>query len=165
MVNMLASVYKPPLVRHGTPPPACVPEGQRCRKCAVVLSSGILRSQNVSRMIDSFNVVFRFNMAPTAGYESAVGARTTYMCLHNKVSHTSHLSPAHRWAAWARAQRQHESVGSALVWDEKFVPKGTDQDLPWLILNPGTPPCTVVRRVRQPRTYIADAHTHTTQRA
>lgn len=47
--------------------------------CAIVLSSGILLEKEFGRMIDEHEVVVRFNMAPTRGYEQYVGTRTTYM--------------------------------------------------------------------------------------
>ena len=46
--------------------------------CAVVGSSGnIENNKNYGKDIDSHDVVIRFNDAPTVGYESVVGAKTT----------------------------------------------------------------------------------------
>eukprot|EP00958_Prasinococcus_capsulatus_P029013 scaffold7243_cov394-Prasinococcus_capsulatus_cf.AAC.8 len=46
--------------------------------CAVVGSSGSLRRHNYGKLIDQFSTVFRFNRAPTIGYEDFVGSKTTF---------------------------------------------------------------------------------------
>uniref|UniRef100_A0A6T7WP01 EGF-like domain-containing protein n=1 Tax=Pyramimonas obovata TaxID=1411642 RepID=A0A6T7WP01_9CHLO len=47
------------------------------KSCAVVGSSGILLLYDHGDEIDNHDAVFRFNSAPTRGYESKVGSRTT----------------------------------------------------------------------------------------
>lgn len=45
--------------------------------CAVVSSSGVLRSHHWGKAIDAAEAVFRFNTAPTSGYERLVGSKDT----------------------------------------------------------------------------------------
>eukprot|EP00245_Coleochaete_scutata_P016477 TRINITY_DN770_c0_g1_i1.p1 TRINITY_DN770_c0_g1~~TRINITY_DN770_c0_g1_i1.p1 ORF type:complete len:544 (-),score=72.70 TRINITY_DN770_c0_g1_i1:685-2316(-) len=52
--------------------------GENYRRCAIVGSSGILLSHKDGPAIDSHDLVFRFNSAPTRGFEEQVGARTTH---------------------------------------------------------------------------------------
>eukprot|EP00854_Cymbomonas_tetramitiformis_P021837 gene21837-26280_t len=46
--------------------------------CAIVGSSGILMNYEHGRQIDEHDMVFRFNSAPTKGYERHVGRKTTH---------------------------------------------------------------------------------------
>lgn len=45
---------------------------------AVVFSSNKMLGSNLGKTIDSFDRVLRFNVAPTVGFESDVGAKTTH---------------------------------------------------------------------------------------
>ncbi|KAJ3609663.1 hypothetical protein NHX12_024179 [Muraenolepis orangiensis] len=54
----------------------------RCRSCAVVGNSGNLKGSYYGRIIDSNNLVIRMNKAPTRGFETDVGARTTHHLLY-----------------------------------------------------------------------------------
>ncbi|NWX87554.1 SIA4A sialyltransferase, partial [Nothoprocta ornata] len=49
-----------------------------CRRCAVVGNSGNLRQSQYGHDIDSHDFVLRMNRAPTAGFESDVGSKTTH---------------------------------------------------------------------------------------
>lgn len=60
------------------PLPSLVSQGAAYRSCAVVGSSGSLLMHANGAAIDSHEAVFRFNAAPTAGYERHVGSRTTH---------------------------------------------------------------------------------------
>lgn len=69
------------------PPPLAGHEDLRCggfprlhapqRACAVVGSSDLLRLQPMGPEIDRYNMVWRINSAPTSGFESLVGSRTS----------------------------------------------------------------------------------------
>uniref|UniRef100_A0A8C8RCA0 CMP-N-acetylneuraminate-beta-galactosamide-alpha-2,3-sialyltransferase 1 n=1 Tax=Pelusios castaneus TaxID=367368 RepID=A0A8C8RCA0_9SAUR len=50
----------------------------RCRRCAVVGNSGNLKQSQYGQDIDAHDFVFRMNRAPTAGFESDVGSKTTH---------------------------------------------------------------------------------------
>ncbi|XP_064410295.1 CMP-N-acetylneuraminate-beta-galactosamide-alpha-2,3-sialyltransferase 1-like [Latimeria chalumnae] len=53
-------------------------EPDRCRKCAVVGNSGNLKGSGYGNQIDHNNFVMRMNRAPTTGFESDVGSKTTH---------------------------------------------------------------------------------------
>ncbi|XP_068678678.1 alpha-N-acetyl-neuraminyl-2,3-beta-galactosyl-1,3-N-acetyl-galactosaminide alpha-2,6-sialyltransferase-like [Montipora foliosa] len=53
----------------------------KCNACALVSSSGMLLGSNAGSQIDSADCVFRFNSAPTLGFEKDVGGRTTMRVL------------------------------------------------------------------------------------
>ena len=63
-------------------------------KCAVVGSSDLLRLQPRGAEIDAHTLVWRFNNAPTKGWEAAVGSRTD-------VRVVNHL-PIEKWVKLAR---------------------------------------------------------------
>ena len=54
----------------------------RYRTCAVVGSAGRLRDGRLGAAIDAHDAVIRINAAPTSGFETAVGRRTTWR-VHN----------------------------------------------------------------------------------
>ncbi|KAM9326946.1 alpha-N-acetyl-neuraminyl-2,3-beta-galactosyl-1,3-N-acetyl-galactosaminide alpha-2,6-sialyltransferase [Gastrophryne carolinensis] len=56
-----------------------------CKTCSVVSSSGQMLKSGLGPNIDQAECVLRMNIAPTAGYESDVGSRSTLRV----VSHTS----------------------------------------------------------------------------
>ena len=49
------------------------------RSCAVVGSGGGLRGSGLGESISRHEAIFRFNLAPTRGFEADVGNRTTYI--------------------------------------------------------------------------------------
>ncbi|XP_032629342.1 CMP-N-acetylneuraminate-beta-galactosamide-alpha-2,3-sialyltransferase 1 [Chelonoidis abingdonii] len=53
-------------------------DSSRCRRCAVVGNSGNLRQSQYGQDIDAHDFVLRMNRAPTAGFESDVGSKTTH---------------------------------------------------------------------------------------
>ncbi|XP_053342902.1 CMP-N-acetylneuraminate-beta-galactosamide-alpha-2,3-sialyltransferase 2-like isoform X2 [Clarias gariepinus] len=54
----------------------------RCRTCAVVGNSANLKGSHYGAIIDAHDFVFRMNHAPTKGYETDVGARTTHRAFY-----------------------------------------------------------------------------------
>ena len=52
------------------------------RSCAIVGSSGVLTKYRLGAEIDAHSAVFRFNRAPTAGYEAVAGKRTSFRLLN-----------------------------------------------------------------------------------
>lgn len=52
--------------------------------CALVGNSGALRAATLGPAIDTHQAVLRLNQAPVSGYQSIVGARTTFRILNNK---------------------------------------------------------------------------------
>ena len=80
-------------------PTSCESERMRlrsCRSCAIVLSSSAILGSEAGAAIDAHDFVFRFNLAPTIGFETDVGNRTTYMVLHDRASHLSPTRPTIR---------------------------------------------------------------------
>lgn len=45
--------------------------------CALVSNSGALKGANLGAEVDAHDLVFRFNNAPTKGYEADVGSKTS----------------------------------------------------------------------------------------
>eukprot|EP00238_Polyblepharides_amylifera_P000825 CAMPEP_0196571504 /NCGR_PEP_ID=MMETSP1081-20130531/1666_1 /TAXON_ID=36882 /ORGANISM="Pyramimonas amylifera, Strain CCMP720" /LENGTH=537 /DNA_ID=CAMNT_0041888475 /DNA_START=37 /DNA_END=1650 /DNA_ORIENTATION=- len=50
--------------------------------CAIVGNSGVLSLSKYGKQIDAHDIVFRLNQAPTKGYESVVGAKTSVRLLN-----------------------------------------------------------------------------------
>lgn len=57
----------------------------RFGRCAVVASASTLRKHQYGKEIDSHDAVFRFNEAPTVGYERFVGRRTTVRVINSQL--------------------------------------------------------------------------------
>ena len=53
--------------------------------CALVGNSGHLLEQDYAQLIDSYDVVMRFNLAPVKGFENKVGTKTTLRVINNKT--------------------------------------------------------------------------------
>ena len=57
----------------------------RYGSCAVVSSASSLKKYRYGKEIDSHDAVFRFNAAPTAGFEHLVGGRTTVRLINSQL--------------------------------------------------------------------------------
>ncbi|KAJ8920933.1 hypothetical protein NQ315_015726 [Exocentrus adspersus] len=60
-------------------------ENKRFNSCAIVASAGALKDSNLGPLIDSHDLVLRFNHAPTKGFEKDVGRKTTIRVLNSQV--------------------------------------------------------------------------------
>ena len=67
------------------PPPRDGSLGRRFRTCGVVSSSGTISGLGLGAEIDANEAVFRFNDAPTTGFEDDVGSKTTFRFVNSKV--------------------------------------------------------------------------------
>ncbi|XP_067851576.1 beta-galactoside alpha-2,6-sialyltransferase 1-like [Heptranchias perlo] len=78
------------------------------KTCAVVASAGSILRSGLGREIDGHDAVLRFNGAPTIGFESDVGRRTTIRIINSQVlsrqEHKFHDNNLYR-------------TGVLLVWD------------------------------------------------
>jgi len=63
----------------------------RYRTCAVVGSGGHILNTSLGTHIDQHDVVIRFNEAPTKGFETDVGTRTTHRIVHFSKSIQEYL--------------------------------------------------------------------------
>ncbi|XP_048398883.1 beta-galactoside alpha-2,6-sialyltransferase 1-like [Stegostoma tigrinum] len=76
--------------------------------CAVVASAGSILRSRLGREIDAHDAVLRFNGAPTIGFESDVGTRTTIRIVNSQVLSRQEL-------------KFHDNTlyrtGTLLVWD------------------------------------------------
>ncbi|XP_069473924.1 beta-galactoside alpha-2,6-sialyltransferase 1-like isoform X2 [Ambystoma mexicanum] len=55
------------------------------KQCAVVSSSGAMKSSGLGPEIDAHDAVLRFNAAPTEGFEADVGTKTTIRIINSQV--------------------------------------------------------------------------------
>lgn len=69
----------------------------QARSAAVVLSSAALQNRHHGADIDAHDLVFRVNLAPTIGYESDVGKRTTHRVLGRDWIFREHRSECLLW--------------------------------------------------------------------
>mgnify|MGYP003645491099 CR=1 FL=1 len=72
--------------------PFSLPEIKLDKNIVIVGSSGNLLDSNYGAKIDSFTEVVRFNRAPTVGYESDVGSKTTLRVVNNHVFNNNDIS-------------------------------------------------------------------------
>ncbi|GJQ82191.1 ST6Gal [Trypoxylus dichotomus] len=60
-------------------------ENNKFNSCAIISSAGSSTKSSNGKLIDSYNLVLRFNNAPTKGFENDVGKRTTLRILNSQV--------------------------------------------------------------------------------
>ncbi|QDZ19090.1 sialyltransferase [Chloropicon primus] len=77
--------YRFPLDKFGSMPKTC--PDYKYRTCAFVGNSGTMKLSTHGSEIDGHDMVYRFNQAPTEGYEDHVGTRTTFESLNAKHAH------------------------------------------------------------------------------
>ncbi|KAK3280217.1 hypothetical protein CYMTET_11936 [Cymbomonas tetramitiformis] len=70
------------------------PRGGLWRSCAVVGNSGLLLKYRQGRAIDAHDAVFRFNDAPTKGFEDHVGRRTTLRIVEDAYHMAARAQPS-----------------------------------------------------------------------
>eukprot|EP00899_Mesostigma_viride_P014898 jgi/Mesvir1/23409/Mv21101-RA.1 len=97
---------------HALPDEPALP---RYRTCAIVGNSGALLLKEYGREIDAHDMVYRFNQAPTKGYELHVGARSSHESLNGYW--VKQLLDEHRGFRWNSRQRD-----TAIVLFEMFEP-------------------------------------------
>ena len=78
-------VYRFPMDKMAALPETC--PDYHFETCAFVGNSGTLKLSKYGDEIDGHDMVYRFNQAPTAGYEAQVGSETTFESLNAKHAH------------------------------------------------------------------------------
>jgi hypothetical protein len=77
---------------------------------ALVGNSDLLRSGNAGPEIDRFATVFRFNLACTSGYESAVGTKTSFYLFSRNISTRLYPHPEPQQAMFESICRQYPVI-------------------------------------------------------
>lgn len=62
------------------------------KKIIIIGSSDIVLEKKLGKKIDKFDVIVRFNRAPTKNYELNVGSKTTYRFVNSHVVHNAQKS-------------------------------------------------------------------------
>ncbi len=77
--------YRFPLDKMRALPRTC--PDHNFERCAFVGNSGTMKYSTYGKEIDGHDMVYRFNQAPTVGYEKHVGSRATFESLNAKHAH------------------------------------------------------------------------------
>ena len=83
-VDAFTKPFSTSFLKPVLPPRKPLASQRHFRSCAVVSSSGNLASGSHGAEIDAHDAVFRFNAAPTKGFESMVGGKTTFRILNSQ---------------------------------------------------------------------------------
>ncbi|BES97638.1 Glycosyltransferase family 29 (sialyltransferase) [Nesidiocoris tenuis] len=83
--------FKDSPIRQAVPKTKLFEPNERYNTCAIVSNAGALNGSNLGRIIDSHDLVLRFNHAPTIGYEKDVGKKTTIRILNSQVASKKHF--------------------------------------------------------------------------
>ncbi|KAF6203875.1 hypothetical protein GE061_002210 [Apolygus lucorum] len=78
-------------IRYAVPKTPLLGPEERFNTCAIVSNAGALNGSNLGQIIDSHDLVLRFNHAPTTGYEKDVGTKTTIRILNSQVVSKKHF--------------------------------------------------------------------------
>uniref|UniRef100_A0ABK9NGB0 beta-galactoside alpha-(2,6)-sialyltransferase n=1 Tax=Glossina morsitans morsitans TaxID=37546 RepID=A0ABK9NGB0_GLOMM len=68
---------------------------KKIKACAIVSSAGSMAGSKLGRFIDTHDIVMRFNHAPTRGYETDVGSKTTIRVVNSQVVTKAEFDFAH----------------------------------------------------------------------
>ncbi|XP_070562343.1 CMP-N-acetylneuraminate-beta-1,4-galactoside alpha-2,3-sialyltransferase-like [Ptychodera flava] len=69
-----------------------------CVRCVIVGSGGIMKGTGLGSVIDGYDLVFRLNAAPIAGYESDVGSKTSMRVAYPEGTPSSYGDPGSLYA-------------------------------------------------------------------
>ncbi|XP_068135314.1 beta-galactoside alpha-2,6-sialyltransferase 1-like [Hyperolius riggenbachi] len=86
-------------------------EVRQLGRCAVVMSSGSMNSSKLGNEIDSHDAVLRFNDAPTKGFETDVGSKTTIRLMNSQLG----AKPQHKLLEDFRFKND-----TLVMWDPKL---------------------------------------------
>ncbi|XP_070563470.1 CMP-N-acetylneuraminate-beta-1,4-galactoside alpha-2,3-sialyltransferase-like isoform X2 [Ptychodera flava] len=85
-----------------------------CVRCVIVGSGGIMKGTGLGSVIDGYDLVFRLNAAPIAGYESDVGSKTSMRVAYPEGTPSSYGDPGSLYALVSFKDKD-------FLWLEKVV--------------------------------------------
>ncbi|XP_063771733.1 beta-galactoside alpha-2,6-sialyltransferase 1-like isoform X2 [Pseudophryne corroboree] len=116
-------------------------------RCAIVMSAGAMRFSKLGKEIDSHDAVLRFNIAPTDGFETDVGSKTTFRILNSQVvtlpNHHFLDNPMYKkgillmWDPLSYETDIHQMYKPEFRFFERYINYSRQNpDQPFYILNP-----------------------------